>query len=484
MTDRMRTARRVVWKPQPKQALMLMRAEDEGFYGGAAGGGKSDYLIIEALRQVEKPAYRGLILRKTVPELEQLIERAEVYYKGAFPGVKFNSTFHTFTFPSGSKIRFGSLHRTPERTKYQGKQYEFIGFDELTHFNYNEYSYLKSRNRANAPGMKVYMRSTGNPGGIGHGWVKNYFVRAGTPGRTVWQKDEVMTPDGKTLTFWSSKIFIPSRVYDNKILLNNDIEYLKRLASLPEAERKALLDGDWNIFAGQVFTEFENVPENYSSRRWTHVIEPFKIPTGWKVIRSMDWGFTKPFSVGWHAIDFCGRYYRIREYYGCQKDRPDTGIEKNAESVAKDVAEIERGDPNLAGRKISGVADPAIFTKESNGTSIADTFMKFGIYFERGSNERIAGKMQMHNRLAFDDDGVPMYYVFNTCRDFIRTVPDLVYSEIMVEDVDTKQEDHIYDEARYAIMTNTIAPRMSVKPPPRLYNPLDVDYGVMKRYVR
>ena len=479
-----KTNRRVIWKPQPKQALMLRRAEDEGFYGGAAGGGKSDYLIIEALRQVERREYRGLILRKTVPELEQLIERAEIYYKGAFPGVKFNSTFHTFTFPSGAKIRFGSLHRTPERTKYQGKQYEFIGFDELTHFNYNEYSYLKSRNRANAPGMKVYMRSTGNPGGIGHGWVKNYFVRAGEPGKTVWQKDEVQMPDGRVQTFWSSKIFIPSKVYDNKILLENDFEYLKRLASLPEAERLALLDGNWNIFAGQVFTEFENVPENYSTREWTHVIEPFEIPKGWKVIRSLDWGYTKPFSVGWHAIDFVGRYYRIREYYGCQKNRPDTGIEKKSAEVAQDIRVIEAQDPNLAGRRIQGVADPAIFTKESNGTSIADTFLKYGIQFQRGSNERIAGKMQFHNRLAFDEDGVPMYYVFNTCEDFIRTIPDLVYSEIKVEDVDTKQEDHIYDEARYAIMLNTIAPRYSAKPKPPGYNPLEVDYGLMKRYVR
>jgi len=463
---------------------MLRRAEDEGFYGGAAGGGKSDYLLIEALRQVEKRDYRGLILRKTVPELEQLLERAEVYYHGAYPNVKFNSTFHTFTFPSGAKIRFGSLHRTPERTKYQGKQYEFIGFDELTHFNYSEYSYLKSRNRANAPGMKVYMRSTGNPGGIGHGWVKNYFVRAGEPGKTVWQKDEVTMPDGKVQTFWSSKIFIPSKVYDNKILLENDFEYLKRLAALPEAERRALLDGDWNIFAGQVFTEFEDVPENYGTRQWTHVIEPFKVPKGWKVIRSMDWGYTKPFSVGWHAIDFVGRYYRIREYYGCQKDRPDTGIEKKSAEVAKDIRIIEAQDPNLAGRRIQGVADPAIFTKESNGTSIADTFLKQGIVFEPGKNDRIAGKMQFHNRLAFDEGGEPMYYVFNTCRDFIRTIPDLVYSEIHVEDVDTKQEDHIYDEVRYAIMMNAIAPRYSVKPPPPGYNPLDVDYGVMKRYVR
>lgn len=462
---------------------MLRRAEDEGFYGGAAGGGKSDYLLIEALRQVNKAPYRALILRKTVPELEQLIERALVYYKGAFPGVKFNSTFHSFTFPSGAKIRFGSLHRPAEKIKYQGKQYEFIGFDELTHFTYGEYTYLKSRNRANAPGMKVYMRSTGNPGGIGHGWVKKHFVRAGVPGKTVWVKNTVQMEDGSEREFWSSRVFIPSRVFDNKILLENDIEYLKRLASLPEAERRALLDGNWDVFAGQVFTELTDDPERYNERRWTHVIEPFRIPTGWKIIRSMDWGYTKPFSIGWHAVDFMGRYYRVREYYGCVPDLPNTGLKKNADEVAREVRQIEQNDPNLCGRKIYGVADPAIFTKDGNGTSIKETFDKHGVHFERASNERIAGKMQFHSRLAFDEDGMPMYYVFNTCRDFIRTVPDLVYSEVHPEDVDTEGEDHIYDEARYAIMTNQIAPRMNMAEKKKTYDPLDVDYNLM-RYVR
>lgn len=466
---------------------MLRRAEDEGFYGGAAGGGKSDYLIIEALRQVEKPCYRALILRKTVPELEQLIERALTYYKAAFPGVKFNSTLHTFTFPSGAKIQFGSLHRTPEKTKYQGKQYEFIGFDELTHFHYSEYMYLKSRNRANGSGMKVYMRSTGNPGGVGHGWVKEYFVRAGEPGKTVWSKVEVPIEGGGVKTFWSSKVFIPSKVFDNKVLLDNDIEYLKRLAELPEAERRALLDGDWDVFAGQVFTEFKNNPEGYSERQWTHVIEPFKVPSGWKIIRSLDWGYTKPFSVGWHAVDFVGRYYRIRELYGCKKGQPNTGVEMTVDEVAQWIREIEKQDPNLSGKRITGVADPAIFSKTGTGASIAERFDKFGVHFEqqkRDINERLAGKMQFHSRLAFDEDGVPMYYVFSNCRDFIRTIPDLVYSETHVEDVDTECEDHIYDEARYAIMLNMIAPRMNHKPKVQPFSPLDVDYRLMTRYVR
>ena len=127
---------KVIWTPQPKQAFMLSRAEDEGFYGGAAGGGKSDYLVIEAARQYKIPYYRGLILRKTVPELEQLIERARQYYTAISPKVKFNDTKHTFTFPSGAKVQFGSLYRTADKFKYQGLQYDFIGFDEPTHSTY------------------------------------------------------------------------------------------------------------------------------------------------------------------------------------------------------------------------------------------------------------------------------------------------------------------------------------------------------------
>lgn len=473
-------SKKIIWKPQPKQAFMLSRAEDEGFYGGAAGGGKSDYLVIEAVRQYRIPYYRGLILRKTVPELEQLIERAKNYYKAISPKVEFNGTKHTFLFPSGAKIQFGSLFRSADKFKYQGLQYDFIGFDELTQFTYDEYSYLKSRNRGNGPDTKVYIRATGNPGGVGHGWVKQEFVTAGKPGDTVWEKKIVKTPDGDVEKFWKSKIFVPSRVFDNKILLNNDRDYLKRLADLPEADRNALLYGSWDSFEGQVFTEFTNDSEHYKDRRFTHVIEPFKIPWGWKIIRSMDWGYTKPFSVGWHAVDNDGRYYRIREYYGCKPNQPNTGIRKSFDEVAKDIIQIEKNDENLKGRKITGVADPAIFTDNGSGSSIASSMAKFGVYFQKADNSRIAGKMQYHYRLAFDKDGIPMFYIFNTCKNFIRTIPNLVYSEKDVEDIDTDCEDHIYDESRYAIMLNSIAPRQHILKTKSDFNPLDMDFDILK----
>ena len=451
----------------------MKHAEDEGFYGGAAGGGKSEYLVIEPLRQVTHPQYKALILRKTFPELGELIEKTLYYYPKVYPRAKYNGSDHTWTFPSGAKIQFGSMHHLKDRTKYQGQQYNFIGFDELTHFTWDEYDFMRSRCRSKAPGLKQYIRATGNPGGVGHGWVKKYFVRAGDPGQTIWEKQKVNYPNGDTETMYLSKVFVPSKVFDNTILLANDKKYLARLASMDEANRKAFLYGDWDTFAGQVFTEFKiGTADEMKSRIGTHVIEPFRIPQSWAILRSFDWGYTHPYSVGWWAVDHEGRYYRIRELYGCTKE-PDTGIKHSVKQIANRIREIESTDLNIKGREVYGIADPAIFAdKDSDNTSIQADFAKSGVFFNKGKNNRLFGKMQMHYRLCFDERGIPMMYVFNTCPDFIRTIPNLVYSETNVEDIDTTQEDHIYDESRYALMENIIPPRESAIYAPISYDPL------------
>ncbi len=431
----------VIWKPQPKQAIFMSRPEYEALYGGAAGGGKSDALVIEALRQVHIPHYKALIIRKTFPQLAELIEKSLRYYPRSYPDAKYNDSKHTWTFPSGAKIIFGSMQHSKDKLQYQGQAYDFIAFDELTHFLYDEYSYLFSRNRPNGAGTRVYIRSTANPGGIGHGWVKDRFITAAKPMTPIPQIVRWSRPDGSIEEFQNYRIFVPSTVYDNPELLKNDPLYIARLASMPEADRNALLYGDWQSFSGQCFTEWRDDPDHYKDRINTHVIEPFLIPKEWKIWCSIDWGYARPFSVGYYAVDFERRLYRIREYYGCTVE-PNVGVKLEPTVVAKNMKEIEATDPNLKNRQILRVGDPAIWQEDGSGQSIGSLFEKERIYFEKGDHARISGKMQCHHRLSMDSEGIPMFYVFNTCTHFIRTIPTLVYDEKNVEDIDSDGEDH------------------------------------------
>lgn len=465
--------RKVLWCPQPKQQEMMSRPEFEALYGGAAGGGKSDYLVAEALRQVNNRFYRGIIFRREYPQLVDLIDRSRELYKAAYPRASYNESGHVWKFPSGAKIYFAAMQHEQDRLKYQGRHFDFIGFDELTHFTERQYTYLFSRARPSGPGTEVYVRATANPGGIGHGWVKSRFVSITTPGHPIVSEVVIRDPKGKEIRLSKDRIFIPSSVFDNPALLENDPGYLGNLAILPEAERNALLYGDWDSFEGQVFTEWKNDPENYETRQWTHVIEPFKIPSGWEIVRGYDFGYAKPFSVGWYAIDYSGTIYRIREFYGCVEGSPNVGTKMEPTEQAQMIRQIEETDVNLKGRKITGIADPSIFDR-SRGKSVADMMAENGVYWSSGDNHRIAGKMQYHYRLAFDENGIPKFYVFNTCKNFIRTIPDLVYDEKNVEDIDTTQEDHIYDECRYVFMQHPIPMRRSVKKEIPLEDPLDL----------
>lgn len=469
--------KRIIWQPQRRQSVFMARPEYEALYGGAAGGGKSEALVIEALRQVAIPHYKALILRKTYPQLAELIDKSLNYYPRIFPKAQYNASAHTWMFPSGAKIVFGSMQHTKDRVKYQGQAYDFIAFDELTHFTWEEYSYLFSRNRPNGPGTRVYVRATANPGGIGHGWVKERFISAAPPMTTIWQDIAWREPDGTQRHERQSRVFIPSTVYDNPALMQNDPEYIKHLAALPEAERNALLYGSWDSFDGQVFREWRNDPAHYADRRWTHVIDPFRIPKHWKVWRGFDFGYARPFAVGWFAADPEGRIYHIREYYGCT-GTPNTGVKLNPAQIAAKIREIENEDENLRGRNIIGIADPSIFD-ESRGESVAIMMARAPnfIYFSGGDNTRLAGKMQYHYRLAFDPDGAPMFQTFSTCKHFIRTIPALVYDEKNVEDIDTDGEDHIYDMCRYVLMESPISPRQNEAAPPPGDDPLDLRRG-------
>lgn len=475
----------IIWRPHPRQAVFMARPEYEALYGGAAGGGKSDALVMEALRQVHIPHYKALILRKTFPQLGELQDKTLGYYPRAFPGARYNATSHTWHFPSGAKILFGAMQHPGDRVKYQGQAYDFIAFDELTHFTWEEYVYMFSRNRPNGPGTRVYIRATANPGGVGHGWVKGRFITAGPPMTTLRQPVSWRRPDGVVEEREQTRIFVPSSVFDNPALLDNDPFYVQRLAALPEAERRALLYGDWDTFSGQVFTEWRNDPSHYADGLGSHVVDPFPIPEDWGIWCSLDWGYSRPFSVGWYAVDRQRRLYRIRELYGCT-GTPNEGVRWEPGRLARTIRDIEGEDPNLRGRTVRRVGDPAIWG--SDGTeSIGALMERERVWFDKGRNSRMDGKMQVHHRLAMDEEGRPGLYVFRTCPHFIRTVPELCYDSVNVEDVDSAMEDHIYDELRYVCMENPMAPQAAAPHRSELWSPLIRDaspdrYGFYRSY--
>ena len=425
--------------PNEKQKLFLSAKAKNVGYGGARGGGKSWAVRAKAkLLALRYPGIRILIVRRTYKELEG--NHINILKAECFGIAQYNSTSKILRFVNGSTIEFMYCARDADLDKLQGQEYDVIFLDEATHLSEYQMKAITACCRGvNAFPKRVYY--TCNPGGQGHAYVKRVFIDR--------RFNSNENPDDYT--------FIQALVDDNTALMEAQPEYVQQLEALPEKLRQAWRHGRWDVFEGQVFGEFVDDPAHYADRIGTHVIEPFDIPKTWTIYRGFDWGYAKPFSVGWYAIDYDGCMYRFRELYGCTGEA-DVGVEWTVERVAEAIREVETTDPQLKDRKIVGVADPAIW-QENGGVSIAETMEKYRVYFNKGDHKRIPGKMQCHYRLAFDERQVPMFYVFNTCKHFIRTIPALIYSETQVEDIDTKMEDHIYDEWRYVCMERPIAPK-------------------------
>lgn len=440
--------------PSEKQRLFLTDRHRYVAFGGARGGGKSWAVRVKAvLLAYRYPGIKIMIVRRTYPELRAnhinplrtLLGDAAVY----------KDSTKEFTFPDGSVIMFRHCSNSTDIDKYQGTEVDVLFLDEATQLTEEEYDRFKAcvRGVNNFP-KRIYL--TCNPGGVGHSFVKRLFVDR------VYKETE--NPE--------DYVFYKSLVTDNKALMESDPEYIKQLQSLPPKLKKAWLMGDWDIFEGQFFEEFRDVPEHYLDRRYTHVIEPFPIPSDWRIVRSFDFGFRKPFSCDWWAIDYEGRAYLILQLYGCT-DIPNEGLKWHPDRIFAEIHRIETEHRWLKGKVIDGVADPSIWDA-SRGEAIIEAADRHFVYFSKGDNKRIPGWMQCHYRLAFDSDGYPMVYFFNTCKAAIRTLPLLQFSMTNPEDLNTDEEDHFADSFRYFCMSRPIVPRAEEMKKPRGDDPLEL----------
>lgn len=482
-----------VWEPQPGPQALAVGAPfvDEMLFGGARGGGKSDFLLGDFLQDIHLgAAWRGIIFRRSYPELEELLARAKEIYLPL--GATYKVAERTFVFPSGATLKLRHIENEADADLYQGHQYTWIGWDELGNWaNLKAYKKLKAclRSAHDIPNKRI--RCSANPGGIGHHAVKNYFIDPAPLGMELLQN---ISEDGTVTT----RMFIPSRVTDNKILLANDPQYVARLREIGSPELvRAWLEGDWNVITGAYFPEF---------RADKHVLEPFKIPDHWLRFRSMDWGSTSPFCVLWHAVSdgYCtpqgvwipvGAIVTYREWYGCVPGKINEGLKWTATQVAKGIMRRE-ADENIS----YGVIDPSAF-KEDGGPSHAERMHRTGVTWRKADNNRIGGWDAVRDRLCgtkepkepeikyrvdtgvehtdplaaiiinglfgrpqiqptepdseYTEDmvGIPMWYCFKTCVDLIRTLPALQHDMDNPEDCDTDGEDHAPDTLRYGIMS-------------------------------
>ena len=412
-----------------------------------------------------------MIVRKTYPELTEnhinpMIEMLKCYHPDKKERIaSYNDSKKNITFPNGSRILFRYCDNDKSAERFQGTEVDALFIDEATHQSEERMKKLTAcvRGVNNFP-KRLYL--TCNPGSEGHAWVKRLFIDR------KYQSNE--NPD--------DYVFIQSKVTDNKALMESDPDYIRQLEALPPRLKRMWLDGDWGFYEGQFFETFTDDPDHYQDRQWTHVIDPFEIPNSWKIYRSFDWGFNKPYSCMWFAIDHDGVAYHILEYYGCN-GTPNEGVKKPPPQVFAEIHRIETEHRWLKGKHIIGIADPAIWDAQV-GESIAETAAKHQVYFTPGDHKRIPGWMQCHYRMVFDEHGFPMFYVFSNCKHFIRTIPLLQYDEHKPEDLDTDGEDHIADAWRYFLMARPIKPRMAPKKDTYHESPMAMFLDIPKEDIR
>ena len=436
------------WKPQPGPQLEAIQARDchELLFGGARGGGKSDFLLGDWCQDADqRAAWRGVIFRQSYPELEELILRSQTLIPETWPGAEWAKSEKTWRLRNGASLRMRSLERQEDAAAYQGHSYSWIAFDELAAWPDDKaYRMLAACLRSAEPVQAKRIRASANPGGPGHSWVKARFIDPAPQGY-------VPIVDAETRAM---RMFIPSRVQDNQILMHRDPGYVDRLKGVGSPELvRAWLEGDWNAVVGSYFPEFGA----------HHIARPMRIPHHWLRGIAGDWGSARPFCFLWFAIADGsegyfpkGAMYIYREWYGASA--PNVGLRMTVEQVAEGIRERQLGDepPRY------GVLDPACFATDG-GPSIAERFAQCGVRFRPADNKRV-GKLGAHagwdllrNRLV-GEDGVPMLYISSVCANLIRTLPLLQHDVRRPEDAATDGEDHAADSLRYAVSSRPWIP--------------------------
>lgn len=424
------------------QTEFLASSEREVFYGGAKGGGKTQALMVAPLRFCQYPIARALLLRRTMPDLRDVIFKAKHIYPKAFPGAEWKDQEKCFYFPSGARIEFGYAETEADVVRYHGQNYTWIGVDELPQFPFAQtlLNYLRSNIRSTDPiHVPPLFRATGNPGEISSELVRKEFIDPAPAGETFWQVVEVFDPRiNAKKKIYISKKFIKATLYDNPYLLQDD-SYQATLASLPEVKRKQWLDGDWDVSEHSAFPEFD---------RSVHVVAPFDIPRQSKKFRGCDWGYSSPGCVLWGCVMPDGQLVIYREFVFQGK----VGLK-----VAQEGKYIEMGD-NVG----FGVMDTSAWAKRGElGQTVGEIFQShWGRWIPSsrtrtmGKSNRVVSKQQVHEYLDINPmTGKPRMVIFPQCRNLIMSLAGLPKDKNNPEDVDTNSNlDHYYDALRYLLM--------------------------------
>jgi len=441
------------WVPQlGPQVEAATCPADFTFFGGSRGGGKSDCLLGRQLRGAElyKDHWNGLMLRRKYKEFQEMRRRIDVLIREGLPAERIGGDQQTnyLRFKNGAQTILTAIDRLEKVNDHVGQQYTEIGVDECTTFPFFTKMVDKLKGSCRSPhGVPCHMFGTGNPGGPGHNEVKDYF-KLGTGGI-----------DPKTIMyhklkggFQETRIFIPSFLKDNRILCENDPLYVARLLSIKDpALKKAWIEGDWDVFIGQAF----NITRDH------HIISPIPVPEYAPIYMTFDWGFGAPFSIGWWWVDSDNRVYRFAEWYGWN-NTPNEGLRLEDSLVAKEILNREK-ELGLEKRDIIRLAGGDCFNKKPDykgggqGPSTAEMFRDVGVELRPADVKRTLKIRQFRERLIIPEDARPMMLIYDTCEQFIRTIPSLCADENNPEDIDTQQEDHVYDEACHICMARPLS---------------------------